>query len=396
MAKGFFNLAPSYRKVSGIPQCGACGLSKRCASPKMEPAGHGERGILFVSEAPGREEDEAGYQLVGEASDYLDKLVSELGYDLERDCWRTSSVICRPGNRKPTAKEIQACRANLIKFIKKEKPIVIIPLGSCAVRAVVEPYRKKDIGPIARWTGWQIPSLELNAWICPVWHPIYVLKEDNPALDLWQRRYMQAALDKRLSPYPDKVPDYNSRVKIIVEAKKAAQIIDKFTAHGRPIAFDYETDRLKPDHKDSRIVSCSISDGKRTIAYPWVGEAIKATSQLLKSPIAKYAANMKFEERWTRAILGHGVRNWKWDCMQAAHILNNTPGISSLKFQAFVRLGVGDYDSHVSPYLKAESSNVPNRIKQVSLSALLLYNGLDSLLEHKISEQQMKEIGYDC
>ncbi|KKK64622.1 hypothetical protein LCGC14_2982360, partial [marine sediment metagenome] len=155
----------------------------------------------------------------------------------------------------------------------------------------------------------------------------------------------------------------------------------------------YETDRLKPDADDSQIISCAISNGEHTVAYPWVGEAIIETSRLLRSPIPKIAANIKFEERWTRKVLGHGVRNWKRDTMQAAHVLNNEPGITSVKFQAFVRLGVGDYDSHIVPYFKSASSNAPNRIKELNLSDLLLYNGMDALLEFKIAEKQMKEMG---
>lgn len=97
---------------------------------------------------------------------------------------------------------------------------------------------------------------------------------------------------------------------------------------------------------------------------------------------------MKFEERWTVAKLGCKVRGWHWDTMLAAHILDNRSGITSLKFQAFVHLGISDYDSHISPFLYSKHPNETNRIDQVDDKSLLLYNGLDSLLEYLIMKKQ--------
>jgi hypothetical protein len=159
---------------------------------------------------------------------------------------------------------------------------------------------------------------------------------------------------------------------------------------GGAVAFDYETNMLKPDSKDAEIVCCSVCwEGKKTIAFPWHGEAVTAMSELLLSPkIKKVGANNKFEERWTRRILGHGVRGWVWDCMVSAHVLDNRPLITSVKFQSFVRLGQPSYDTAVGPYLKASDGNKKNRIKEVDLGSLLQYCGMDSLLEWLIAESQ--------
>ena len=104
----------------------------------------------------------------------------------------------------------------------------------------------------------------------------------------------------------------------------------------------------------------------------------------------KIAQNLKFEDRWTRVKLGHPVRNWLWDTMLAAHVLDYRRGITSLEFQAFVQLGVQLYDKHIKPYLKSVGQSRFNRIKELDLKDLLLYNGMDSLLTYKIAMKQMK------
>jgi len=161
-----------------------------------------------------------------------------------------------------------------------------------------------------------------------------------------------------------------------------------------PIAFDYETNCLKPEYKGAEIKSCSVCwGGKTTIAYPWKGEAIDATIELLKAPHAKIASNLKFEHRWSKKILGIKVKNWMWDTMIASHVIDNRPGITSLKFQAFVLLGQGNYNRHIEPYLESKKGEHLNNIQEIEIEDLLLYNGLDSLLEYKVAVNQMRRLG---
>ena len=160
---------------------------------------------------------------------------------------------------------------------------------------------------------------------------------------------------------------------------------------GTPIAFDYEANILKPEGEGTKIVSCSICQGgKNTIAFPWEGEVIYTMDQMLKSSTPKIASNLKFEDRWTRVKLGHPVRNWWWDTMIAAHVLDNSPKVTGLKFQSFVLLGAESYDEHISPFLKSTGKSGFNRIDEIDLKDLLLYNGLDSLMEFLVAMKQMK------
>ena len=386
--RGFFNPKPSNPVSSLVPKCGICKLCDGCNSPKMEVVGNGGLGILIVGQAPGAVEDEEGEQLIGNAGRRLQSDLSDLGVDLEEDCWHTNAVICRPPEgRPPSPREIQSCRPNLIKFINKHKPKMIIPMGIVALKALIGDHYERNIGVVEKWVGWRIPSQRYNAWICPNWHTSYLLDEDNPVLDLWFRRHLQRAMKLEGEPWPDGVPDYTKKVEVIFDSKEAARRIKELSSWGMPTAFDYETDRLKPDHRDSRIFCCSLCcDEDKSFSFLWHGEAIKAMEKyFLFSKVPKIAANLKMEDRWTRKEFGQRVRYWTHDTMQAAHILDNRSGITSLKFQTFVNFGVADYDSHMGRWLKSDGGgNTPNKITEADVGQILLYNGLDSLFTLKL------------
>ena len=395
---GFFSLEVlrSKKPVPLLPRCGPCGLSTTCASPKMLPRGSGKRRVLIVGEAPGKEEDSCGRPFVGEAGKCLRDNLDSIGVDLDEDCLTTNSVICRPpGNATPSDRKIEFCRPNLVRTIKEFDPQVIIPLGSQAVEAVLGWLWKPGVDGIMRWAGWKVPCRKPNAWICPTYHPSYVmrgLKERDTVTQMYFRHHLKEAFSLQERPWQEIPQDH---VEIILEDSRAAQAVMGFVEAGSSVAFDYETDRLKPDNLEARIVSCSVSDGTRTVAYPWQGMARQATRELLRSHAGKIASNMRFEERWTMREFGCGVENWIWDTQVAAHVLDSRPAITSIKFQAFVLLGAPDWEANINEYKKsaAPGGNSPNRMASCPLRDLLRYNGLDSLYEWQVAQIQAKQMG---
>lgn len=400
--QGFF---PSSRfigdkvKVSKVAKCGACGLYKTCKSPKMPVDGLGRKRILIVGEAPGKDEDREGKPFVGKTGKYLERALWNHGINMRKDCWITNALICRPPNNDILNEDekVEHCRPNVINTIEKLQPDVILVVGLIAVKSLIAHVWKEDIGTMERWVGWQIPSQQVNAWICPIWHPSYLMRADtnwDKVLDLWFDKYIENM--SNLSGKPWKVvPDYDSQVDIIYDHEKAAKIIRKMIGFGGRAAFDYETNMKKPDSHRAQIVSCSVCwEGKKTIAFPWVGKAIEAMKEFVLSDLWKIASNKKFEDRWTRRMFGHGVKNWGWDTMLAAHVGDCRKHITSIKFQSFVRLGVPCYEDRVEAFLKAKTANSVNRIHEIERKDLLLYNGLDSLLEYKVAMKQMKELEY--
>jgi len=96
--------------------------------------GNLKAGILFVGEAPGRNEDEQGLPFVGAAGKNLDKLLGEVGLSLN-DIYITNILKCHPPeNREPTIEEIKAHTPWLIKQIKEIRPKIVCSLGNYATK----------------------------------------------------------------------------------------------------------------------------------------------------------------------------------------------------------------------------------------------------------------------
>ena len=97
-------------------------------------AGNANADLMFVGEAPGRNEDERGLPFVGQAGKLLDTLLSEIG--LARDQVFIANVLkCRPpGNRDPHPVEIERCQEYLFRQIELIEPTVICTLGNFATK----------------------------------------------------------------------------------------------------------------------------------------------------------------------------------------------------------------------------------------------------------------------
>lgn len=121
-----------------IRVCHQCPLSKgRLQAVPGE--GSPEAKVVFVGEGPGQAEDTQGRPFVGPAGKLLNELLLLAG--LRRpEVFITNIVKCRPpNNRAPFAEEVFACREYLIAQIALINPRVICPLGSPALKALIDP-----------------------------------------------------------------------------------------------------------------------------------------------------------------------------------------------------------------------------------------------------------------
>jgi uracil-DNA glycosylase family 4 len=190
---GFFD-ATAWTKQKAplplVPECGKCQLDKKCKSPKMKVFGAGKLKTLIVGEGPGWNEDEKGIPFIGNAGGELSVLYYNIGVNLRQDCWIMNAIACRASteqgkNRSPTTEEVGFCRPTVLNAIERLKPERIILLGKYAVQSLIYAIWKDDNneytgdGVMARWAGWVIPSLKLNAWVCPTYHPSFVLQNQE-------------------------------------------------------------------------------------------------------------------------------------------------------------------------------------------------------------------------
>lgn len=415
--RGFFTAAQTRSKTrpSGKTQsCSACGLYKDVLNPIIKPYGEFKSGIINVGESPGKTEDMKALPWQGEVGIYLQSVYRDFGLDLFEDCMNINSINCRPtdkhgNNREPTNHEITCCRSIVLPEIYDRGAKIIILFGGSAVSSLIGDRWRKDLGGITKWRGWTIPDRDLNAWVCPVFHPSYVNRSDKEVETIWLKD-LERALGMVNVPLP-KVQNEEKQVKVLEKDDDISDALRHLKMGAFPpdktlLFFDLETTGLKP-HADGHQIICMSFCVEPGIVYsfmtPTRRSLLEQIQGLLQSDLPKAAANMKFEHVWIQNIFGYEVRNWQWDTMQAAHVLDNRPGITSLKFQVYVRFGVIDYDSHIEGYTKAvndKSANAVNRLPEliksrVGKEALLKYCGLDTLYGYNLAMLQIGEMGFE-
>ena len=97
-------------------------------------AGNADADLMFVGEAPGRNEDERGLPFVGQAGQLLDQLLAEIGLSRSQ-VFVTNVLRCRPpGNRDPHPVEIENCQEWLFGTIEQVQPTIICTLGNFATK----------------------------------------------------------------------------------------------------------------------------------------------------------------------------------------------------------------------------------------------------------------------
>ncbi|MCA9382284.1 uracil-DNA glycosylase [Candidatus Dojkabacteria bacterium] len=109
-------------------QCRACKL-RGTATQVVPGSGNPNADILFIGEAPGKNEDIKGIPFCGAAGKLLDELLESIKLNRE-DIFITNTVKCRPpGNRDPEQEEIEACKHWLKSQVEIIKPKIIVTLG---------------------------------------------------------------------------------------------------------------------------------------------------------------------------------------------------------------------------------------------------------------------------
>lgn len=130
-----------------VENCEWCGL---CKTRHLAVPGQGSAAakLMFVAEAPGRQEDLRGIPFVGPAGRLFDQLLAECGLARE-EVYITNVVKCRPpDNRDPAAGEKQACLVYLRHETAALRPKWIVCLGRVAAQELLAPDYKltKDHG----------------------------------------------------------------------------------------------------------------------------------------------------------------------------------------------------------------------------------------------------------
>jgi uracil-DNA glycosylase family 4 len=149
--------------------------------------------VMFVGEAPGKDEDREGRPFVGRAGQLLDRMLMAIGLD------RTSVYIANivpwrpPGNRTPTVQESQLCMPFIQRQIELADPDVLVLLGGSSAAALTG-SRDGILKLRGRWLDYDTGTRTIKA--LATLHPAYLLRTPSQKKLAWRDfRALKAELD---------------------------------------------------------------------------------------------------------------------------------------------------------------------------------------------------------
>jgi DNA polymerase len=152
-------------------ECTGCHFNMPVVTQIVFGEGNPDTKIVFIGEAPGREEDLQGKPFVGRSGKLLNRIL-ESAHAPRETIFITNLVKCRPpNNRRPLPAEIAASKPLLLGQIKIINPKIICTLGSSALEGLIDrPIQiTKERGKPLVWNG---------ITVFPTYHPAYILR--NP------------------------------------------------------------------------------------------------------------------------------------------------------------------------------------------------------------------------
>ncbi len=161
-----------------VEGCRRCSLHKTRTNTVFG-SGTGKTRILFVGEAPGRDEDLQGLPFVGRAGQLLTKIIKAIKFERE-DVYIANVLKCRPpDNRNPLPEEVARCRPYLMKQIDLLKPKVICTLGVFATQMLLD---TKSPLTVLRGQVHEINGLT----VVPTYHPAACLRYPRLKEAVWE------------------------------------------------------------------------------------------------------------------------------------------------------------------------------------------------------------------
>ncbi|MDE2110706.1 MAG: uracil-DNA glycosylase [Alphaproteobacteria bacterium] len=190
LARAANSLAELKAALKGFDGCAL----KRGATNTVFADGNPASRIMFIGEAPGRDEDRIGLPFVGRAGKLLDKMMAAINLD-RSSAYITNVINWRPpDNRDPTPEEAAMCLPFLRRHIELANPGIIILLGAVAARHVMG-FSEGIMKLRGRWLEYRAGDRMIP--VMPTLHPAYLLRQPAHKKLAW--RDLQAAEQKIIS-----------------------------------------------------------------------------------------------------------------------------------------------------------------------------------------------------
>lgn len=161
-----------------VKDCQRCHLG-RTRTKFVFGTGKEDADLLFIGEAPGRDEDLQGEPFVGRAGQLLTRILEAIQFRRE-DVFIGNILKCRPPeNRDPTPEEIQTCLPILDTQLRIIRPKIICTLGRVAAQTFLQ-----TSAPLSRLRGRVHDIRGLN--IVVTYHPAALLRNSNLKRPTWE------------------------------------------------------------------------------------------------------------------------------------------------------------------------------------------------------------------
>lgn len=398
--------------------CKVCPLNAIRANrhPHIEPLGTARPLVYMLGSAPTASADRRDVPFAGEAYELL-RMRLPRGVD-KITRWNNVVRTATPDGRAPEEIEVECCRPSVTADIEQSKPRAIFGFGEAPLRWATE------FTGIRKWSGRKLP-VRIGTHTC--WYFAF----EDPDMVLEKRRFTPrgkgygceeefalaleldrafASIDTLPEPVihtPDEVMADTEivvggsagdvdRVKAFVEATYAKKLV----------GFDYETNRLRPYNKGSKLLTAALSTNDGTMAFALehkqAGWSSRQRDQvyrvledfLYEAPVRKVVHQLAFEMEWSAVTFGRDVlRAQPWgDSVSQAFLLDarmqmNKPDCHSLEFLCKQYFGFN---------LKALSNMDTAALDDAPVEQVLRYNAPDAKyhrLLYRVQDQRLKNEG---
>ena len=159
-----------------------CAL-KATATRLVFADGAGDADIMFIGEAPGREEDMQGKPFVGRSGQLLDRIMAAIGLDRTK-AYIANAVPWRPpGNRDPTPQELTICRPFIERQIELVDPKILVCLGARSATAILG-VNEGILKLRGRWMSYEVAGRPRRAMA--TLHPAFLLRSPLQKRLVWR------------------------------------------------------------------------------------------------------------------------------------------------------------------------------------------------------------------
>jgi len=159
-----------------------CAL-KHTATKLVFADGSPQARVMFVGEAPGRDEDIEGLPFVGRSGKLLDRMIAAIGLDRSKAYIANVIPWRPPGNRTPTPQETQICLPFIQRQIELVNPDVLVTLGNPSTQALLQ-TREGIMRTRGKWLDYDTGTRSIRA--IATFHPAYLLRSPAYKRMSWQ------------------------------------------------------------------------------------------------------------------------------------------------------------------------------------------------------------------